>query len=361
MRCIYLCAVFTTLVLFFSSCGDDPVQTISYLTGTVTGKVLITDEYEMVMADLSGSTVQLVGTKTYTTTTKPDGTFTFEKVDQGIYTLNVSAAHHQPISLKQIQFVGNGTLELGEFRLPRTWFNNSATFSVSIVDENGNFVNDPSGLVLTLSNSVGFSMIVKDQMNIQLDSLPEGMLNVKVEKEGYLYDSTAFRCYRLSQPVKIRVFKPSFNFSPLIDPPEFKYSIKESSHWVDSMLNVQIKVRIEKDWASNTEISSILLAKLSDSNNHYGYMGVEKNSTSEYIFSTTFRKKAPIKIDTLHPPLHEPWESASAGSYSTIVNKQFYVLLKGIVKSFSPEHRNYRFPDGLVAKSSKIVPFTIAK
>lgn len=360
MRNSTLLFCFVVYTFLLASCGDDPVVTTAYLTGTVTGKVKITDEYGVLLNDLSGSTVQLIGTKTYTTTTTPDGVFTFEKVDQGIYSLTVSEKVHTTYTLKQIQFVGNGTLELGEFHLSRNWFNHALPISVSIVDEKGSFIYDSTGLVLTLSNNKGFSMTVHDRMNIYIDSLSEGMYSVKVEKSGYIYDSTTFRCYLLSQPARMRVFKPSFNDPLQISPPEFKYSIQESDKWVDSILDVRFKITIEKDWASNTEISSILLAKLSDSNNNYGDMIVEMNSPSEYILSTTFRKKAPKKVDTLHP-VYEPWENKSIGYYSTILNKQFYILLKTKVKSFSPEHRNYRFPDGMIAKSSRIVPFTIPK
>lgn len=342
-----LCLIGNTIL--YMACGDDPVVTTAYLTGTVTGKVKITNEYGALLNDLSGSTVQLIGTKIYTTTTTADGTFTFEKVDQGIYNLSVSAKNHLPTSLKQIQFVGNGTMDLGELYLARNWFNNATPISVSIVDEKGNFIYDSIGLVLTISNNKGFSMTFNNRMNIYIDSMAEGTYWAKVEKSGYIHDSTTFKCYRVSQQVKMTVFKPSFNAPLIIDPPEFNYGIQEKGSRVDSILDVKFRVTIDKDWDSKTEISSDFLESPSDSNKYNGNMNVKKNTSSELILSTKFLQNVG----------HGTWENYSTGKFYSTLKKQFYILLRKKVSSFSSEHRNYRFPNGLTMYSSQIIPFTI--
>lgn len=347
-----LFAVFITLSLLFLSCSDDPVATTSYLTGNIVGRVNVFDEYNTILGDLGGTTVQLIGTKTYTTTTDINGIFTFKKVDPGIYEFTATATDHHPYTVKQIQFVGNGTLELGEIQLDRAWFNNSATFIISIINEQGKFTNDSEGLVLTLSNTSGFSKVVKNERNIVIDSLPEGTLTVIAEKDGFVYDSTTFESSLATQFISLRVFKPFFNTLITTETPEFNKKDFGQYPNTDSLLTVSINVSTDIDWASKSTINCLLLHKpsISSRNDNLIELTAIKSSPASFIFKTDFRKNAQMIL----------WHSEELNSEVTPKEK-FYFYITNTVRSFSPEHTNYRFPDGITSSLTKIVPFTIPK
>lgn len=69
-----VCLVVVVFVLAGLGCSTD-APTASPLRGSIVGKVSMTDEFNVEFPDKSGATITLLGTRTYTTTSKADGSY----------------------------------------------------------------------------------------------------------------------------------------------------------------------------------------------------------------------------------------------------------------------------------------------
>lgn len=205
-----ICLAVAAFVLIGLGCSDAPTATP--LTGSIVGKVRMFDKHGVVMSDNSGATITLLGTKTYTTTTKLDGSFRFNNVDAGIYRLTKSAPNQlTDTSQYQIQFVGNGELDVSllfNTDFQRAWYSKTLTCTVHILDKRGNEIYDSSGIQIRVFNNTGISYTFNEHRIVWIDSIPDGNYSIVAMRDGYEYDSTGVKIFNdINSKVEMTVFK----------------------------------------------------------------------------------------------------------------------------------------------------------
>lgn len=184
-----ICLAVAAFVLIGLGCSDAPTATP--ITGSIVGKVRLFDEFGVEMPDKSGATIMLLGTRTYTTTSKIDGSYRFDNIDAGIYRLAKSAPNHNTDTTPQIQFVGNGTLDVNAIigkDFQRAWYGLICT--VRILNERGQETANSSGLQIRIFNDKGTSYIFDGQLSVRISSIPNEAFSVIATKNDYEYDST---------------------------------------------------------------------------------------------------------------------------------------------------------------------------
>ena len=111
----YFTTILLVLILILSAGCEDKLPTRPPATGTITGKIILYEDYTinnvhpLPISDRSGVTVTLEGT-IYTTVTKTDGTWELKNIPAGIYTILFEKDGFSWHRIYNQQFVGNGTL-----------------------------------------------------------------------------------------------------------------------------------------------------------------------------------------------------------------------------------------------------------
>ena len=357
---VFFLSVYTILL---TSCGDDPVLTTSYLMGSIVGKIDMRDSYGTVLDDLNGATIELVGAKKYSVTTGPDGSFQFDKVDQGIYDVVVRVFHQPPINLKQIQFVGNGTLDLGTLNLLEyDWQKNKLTIIVSLFDENGNLVNDSDGVKITVNDNAGYLQSYSNTRFAYVEKKHDFSTHVKAEKEGFEYDE--FGQYGFgtnTHIVYLKLFRVSKNNSLSHKLPEFIYTpiiINDSSgHGFpsrkDSLATIRIDGEFSLDPTYSSDIRAFIVADTLD------YQKINNNDLGNFVLE---RKHGNTFTLATEPQLKGSMRFYSPKYVSIKENVTYYIIIRYMLKSRIDTYMSWRFPNGYeYAISSKPISFTIPK
>lgn len=352
MKNSLLLVYISAFTVILNSCNEDThVQAVSYLTGNITGKIYLSDKSGNRLTDLSGVSVQLSGVKSYTTTTSTDGSYSFEKVDQGVYTLTASKHNYYTQIREGIQFTGNGTLKLQE--LPLFYmFGVSVRISVSIIDEAGKPNYDSSGVVLTLSNDKGFSTTINNRINVHLDSLPQGTYSIKVEKDGFIYDQSGFTSAgRVLEPITLRIFRVLPNNKIVINSPKYQLSTTLNNGRIDSSLIITFDTQTSKNvdtlYYSFINLVSDTSAFYSWENTLFSMGRMQKKNLNQFSFSLHLEKKAGESNWHVTP------------NNTSINQDQLFFYVKTYPELLSSAHRNTRYPFGYYRYASAIVPFSV--
>jgi hypothetical protein len=132
-------------------------------------------------------TVTLIGNTSYSAVSADSGKFVFDKVIQGIYTVTYSKAGYISNTLKNVQFVGNGTLELSTvyLRQDESFGKSKSTFGkVRLYDENGDSLSDHSGAMVSIAGT-SISAISDPTGAFYFPKYPAGKFDVTFSKSGY--------------------------------------------------------------------------------------------------------------------------------------------------------------------------------
>ncbi|MGE3801407.1 MAG: carboxypeptidase-like regulatory domain-containing protein [Candidatus Kapaibacterium sp.] len=90
-----------------NSCGSDPSDPSNRLTGVLTGKVIVYDQYGNREQDKSGVKVEVDGTS-YTGISEPDGYWHIENLPAGTYVITMSKDGYSQYKHYAYPFVGGG-------------------------------------------------------------------------------------------------------------------------------------------------------------------------------------------------------------------------------------------------------------
>ncbi len=92
---------------FLLSCGNDPNDPGSGLSGVLSGKVILEDAYGVELSDKSGAVIEVEGTS-FRTETEADGSWRFGNLPAGTYVLKFSKGGFTHRKIFGYQFVGGG-------------------------------------------------------------------------------------------------------------------------------------------------------------------------------------------------------------------------------------------------------------
>ncbi len=166
----------------FNSCN---LSTEIVHQGSIVGRVYLSSSTVPRNESNQSITVTLTGNQSYSTVSADSGKFVFDNVVQGIYTVTYSKTGYVPYIVKNIQFVGNGTLELSTGYVFQEIITGKSTFGyVRLFDENGDSLSDHSGALISI---VGTSITaISDKTGaFYFPKYPAGTFDVSFSKSDY--------------------------------------------------------------------------------------------------------------------------------------------------------------------------------
>ncbi|MBK9248105.1 MAG: carboxypeptidase regulatory-like domain-containing protein [Ignavibacteria bacterium] len=198
--------------------------------GNIIGRVYLGSDIPPQNESNQSITVTLTGNTSYSAVSADSGKFAFEKVVQGIYTVTYSKTGYVSYSLKNVQFVGNGTLELRTIYLQQEEVSpvtQKSTFGyIRLFDENGDSLSNHGGATVSI---VGTSVSVISDLTgaFYFHKYPSGKFDVSFSKSGYqtfVVPNVVFPDSNLISTKQLLDYQ-GYNTVALANPPKFEIQL----------------------------------------------------------------------------------------------------------------------------------------